>query len=138
MKLFLVMFALMLATFVIAFAFVTFFVLAAFMLFATFVIAIAFVIFFVFALVLATFVFLAFSFHGFCHLDVFLRHFDEVGTLCFVKVIPVCQGVDHHVDVSHHLWAWSLLMVAFMMLVALLVLVFAAFFNFFVFLFVAA
>ena len=113
MTLFLVMFALMLATLVIALAFVTFFVLAAF-------------------------VFLAFSFHGFCHLDVFLRHFNEVGALCFVEVVPVGESVDHHVNVSHHLRAWSLLMVAFMMFVALFVLVFAAFFNFFVFLFVAA
>ena len=152
MKLFLVMIALMLATFVIAFAFLAFFVLAAtfvvfasFMVafafvtfvmlalvFATFVVAFAFVAFFMFALVLAAFVFLAFSFHSFCHLDVFLCHFNEVGALCLVEVVPVGESVDHHVDVSHHLRAWSLLVVA------LLMFVFAAFFCSFVFLFVAA
>ena len=123
MKLFLVMFALM---------------LAAFMLFATFVVAFAFVTFFMFALVFAAFMFLAFSFHGFCHLNVFLCHFNEVGALCLVEVVPVGQSVDHHVDVFHHLWAWCLLMVAFMMFVALFLLAFAAVFSFFVFLFVAA
>ena len=133
MKLFLVMIALMLATFVIAFAFLAFFVLAAtFVVFASFMVAFAFVAFFMFALVLAAFMFLAFSFHSFCHLDVFLCHFNEVGTLCLVEVVPVGESVDHHVDVSHHLRAWSLLVVA------LLMFVFAAFFCSFVFLFVAA
>ena len=146
MKLFLVMIALMLATFVIAFAFLVFFVLAAtFVVFASFMVAFAFVTFvmlalvfatfvvaFAFSLVLAAFMFLAFSFHSFCHLDVFLCHFNEVGTLCLVEVVPVGESVDHHVDVSHHLRAWSLLVVA------LLMFVFAAFFCSFVFLFVAA
>ena len=133
------MFALMLAALMVAFTFVTFFVLALSFMFATFVIAFTFVTFFMFALVFAAFMFLAFSFHGFCHLDVFLCHFNEVGTLCCVKVFPVGESVNHNVDASHHLRAWSLVvMIAFMMLVALFLFAFAAFFCFFVFLFVAA
>lgn len=132
------------AAFVIAFAFLAFFVfavafmLAALMLFATFVIAFTFVTFamlaFAFSLVLAAFVFLAFGFHGVCHLDVFLCHLDEVGALCFVKVFPVGEGVEHYVDVCHHLRTWS----RHLMFVALLLFAFAAVFLFFVFLFVAA
>ena len=130
---------LMLATFVIPFAFLAFFVFAVafvlaatFMVFAALMVAFTFVTFFMFALVFAAFMFLAFSFHGFCHLNVFLCHLDEVGALCLVEVVPVGEGVDHHVDVSHHFRAWSLLVVALFMFA------FAAFFGFVVFLFVAA
>ena len=129
---------LMFAFLMIAVAFLAFFVFALMLafVFATFVLAFAFVAFFMFAFVfafmLAAFVFLALSFHGVCHLDVFLCHLDEVGALSLVEVFPVGESVDHHVDVSHHLRAWSLVVVA------LLMFVFAAFFSFFVFLFFAA
>ena len=153
-------FVLVLAFLMIAVAFVAFFMLAAtFVVLAAFVIAVTFVTFFVFAatfVVFATFMFLAFSFvfalrftffaafrfwHVGLHLFHFLCHVDSLCSLLLIEVFPVGESLHHDVNLSHHLWAWSLLMIAFMMFVTLLFLVFAAFFLFtifFVFLFVAA
>ena len=111
-------FVLVLATLVVSFAFVAFFVLAALVMFA-----------------------LRFWHVGlhFLHL---LCHLDEFCSLVFVKVVPVGESLNHLVHASHHFRAWSLIVVVtLMMLFALLFLIFAAFFLFaifFVFLFVAA
>ena len=145
-------FMLMLATFMVSFAFLAFlvfaiaFMLAAtFMLFATLMIAFAFVAFTMFAF---AFVFLAFSFvfalvfwHVSLHVLHFLCHVDSFGTLLLAEVLPVGKGFNHLVHATHHFRAHArflTVMVALMMLVALLFLVFAAFFLFFVFLFFAA
>ena len=136
-------FVLMLAAFVIAFAFFTFFVFAvALMLLAAFVIAFAFVTFAFFAaLVFTFFVALVFWHVGF-HFLHFLCHIDEFSALSFVKFFPVGESLNHSVHATYHFRAHSwffTVMVAFMlMFVALLFLVFAAFFVFVVFLFVAA
>ena len=126
-------FVLMLATFVVSFAFVAFFVV-----FATFVIAFAFVLAFFAAFVLA-FAFAFMLWHVGFHFLHFLCHSDEFCSLIFIEVFPVGESFNHSVHASHHFRAWSLLVVALMMLVALLFLVFAVVFaSFVVFLLVAA
>ena len=125
-------FVLMLATFMVAFAFVAFFVLAVAFVFATLMIAFAFVAFFVLALVL---------WHVGFHFLNFLCHADDFSLLLFCEFVPVGDASNDFVHCAHHLRAWSLfVMVAFMlMLVALLFLVFAVVLTIlFVFLFVAA
>ena len=127
------------------------------LMFAFLMIAVAFVTFFMFAFMLATFMFafafslvfaLRFTFfaalmfwHVGLHFFHFLCHVDSLCSLFLIEVFPVGESLHHDVNLSHHLWAWSLLMIAFMMFVTLLFLVFAALFLFtifFVFLFVAA
>ena len=118
-------FMLMLATFVVSFAFL-------FTFFAALVLAFAFVFAFFVALVL---------WHVGLHFLHFLCHVDDFSFLGFVEVFPVGEGFDHLIHAAHHLWAWCLLMIALMVLFALLFLIFAALFLFailFVFLFVAA
>ena len=137
---------LMLATFMITFAFLAFFVFAAtFMVFAALMVAFTFVTFFVFAFsfVLATFMVTFFAalrfWHVGFHLFHFLCHVDSFSSLFLIEVFPVGESLHHDVHLSHHFRAhWRHLMIALMMFVALLFLVFAAFFLFFVFLFVAA
>ena len=125
---------LMLAAFVIAFAFFAFFVFAAtFMVFAAFVIAFAFVTFFVVALML---------WHvGFYFLH-FLCHADEFCSLVFVELIPISESLNYLIHASHHFrahtWLLTVVIAFMMMLVALFFLVLAAFFVFCVFLFFAA
>ena len=127
-------FVLVLAAFMIAFAFLAFFVFATFMLFA-----------FAF-MFLATFVFAFFAavrfWHVGLHLDHFLCHFDCFCSLILVEVIPVGEGIDQTILACHHFRAHArhLMMIAFMMFVALFFLVFAAalFAVAFFFLFVAA
>ena len=129
---------LMLASFVIAFAFLAFFMFAvAFMLMvAALMVAFAFMAFFM----LATFVFWHVGLH-FLHL---LCHVDGFCSLFFVEVFPVGEGVDHCIHATHHFRAhlrFLAMMVALMMFLALLFFIFAALFLFailFVFLFVAA
>ena len=122
-------FMLVLATFVVSFAFVAF----TFML--------AFVLTFFVALVLAFFVALV-LWHVGLHFLHLLCHVDDFSFLGFVEVFPVGEGFDHLIHAAHHLRAWSLIvMIAFMVFFALLFLIFAALFLFailFVFLFVAA
>lgn len=134
---------LMLASFVIAFAFLAFFMFAvAFMLMvAALMVAFAFMAFFM----LATFVFAALMFwHVGFHLDHFLCHVDGFCSLFFVEVFPVGEGVDQTILACHHFRAhtWHFtVVVALMMFLALLFFIFAALFLFailFVFLFVAA
>ena len=134
---------LMLASFVIAFAFLAFFMFAvAFMLMvAALMVAFAFMAFFM----LATFVFVAFMFwHVGLHFLHLLCHVDGFCSLFFVEVFPVGEGVDHCIHATHHFRAhlrFLAMMVALMMFLALLFFIFAALFLFailFVFLFVAA
>ena len=135
-------FMLMFATFMFAVTFVTFFVFAAtFVVFATFMfLAFSLAFSLVFALRFTFFAALMF-WHVGLHFFHFLCHVDSLCSLFLIEVFPVGESLHHNVNLSHHLWAWSLLMIAFMMFVTLLFLVFAALFLFtifFVFLFVAA
>ena len=87
-------FVLVLASFVVTLAsFVV--TLAAFMVtLASFVLMVA-----SFVLMIAAFMLLfAFSFLS----SHFLCHVDSVGALFIIEVIPVCESIDHHIDVSHH------------------------------------
>ena len=131
-------FVLMLATLVVSFAFLSFFMFATtFMVFAaTFVFALMFAFTFVLAFFAATWLW-----HVGFHLFHFLCHVDSFCSLFLIEVFPVGKSLHHNVNLSHHFRAWCLMMIAFMMFVALLFLIFAAFFLFtifFVFLFVAA
>ena len=128
-------FVLVLATFMVSFAFVTFFMIATLMLVvASFVFAFAFVAF--------AFTFAVWFWHVGFHFLHFLCHVDEFCSLIFVEVFPVGKSFNHSVHATHHFrahtWFLTVMVALMMMFVALLFLVFAAFFVFVVFLFVAA
>lgn len=133
---------LMLASFVIAFAFLAFFMFAvAFMLMvAALMVAFAFMAFFM----LAAFVFAALRFwHVGFHIDHFLCHVDGFCSLLFVEVFPVGKGVDQTILACHHFrahaWHFTVVVALVMVLIALFFLVFAIVFaSCFFFLFVAA
>ena len=133
---------LMLASFVIAFAFLAFFMFAvAFMLMvAALMVAFAFMAFFM----LAAFVFAALRFwHVGFHLDHFLCHVDGFCSLLFVEVFPVGKGVDQTILACHHFrahtWHFTVVVALVMVLIALFFFVFAIVFaSCFFFLFVAA